>query len=321
MKGLLERAQKSFPGRLLKAFGEAKAGNYAAGLAFNAFMSMFPLILGLLAIIGLVVRDPHLLERVQSVVISVFPSDAHDALTSTLHGASQHSGLLGIISILGLVWSGSRLFANLEFALGEMYGVEQRKFLRQLLMTMAMMGIFVVALAVSVILNGAAGLTPLSTILAPVVGAVVMIVFMTIIYRVVPNRSFELKEVLKGAILAGVLIEIVTLVFPIYSRLMHGFNTYGAAFSLFFLLATWLFFVSEFILLGAVLNRMVAGAPQEGGLAEDAAVKGSETRGSEAAERQRRVGEGEDPDGAKSEAGGDSERSRAGATVGTNTKE
>ncbi|MDQ6898022.1 MAG: YihY/virulence factor BrkB family protein [Candidatus Dormibacteraeota bacterium] len=292
MKGLLERAQKSFPGRLLKAFGEAKGGNYAAGLAFNAFMSMFPLILGILAIIGLVVRDPHMLERVQSVVLSVFPDDARKPLGDTLKGASQHSGLLGIISLLGLVWSGSRLFANLEFALGEMYGVEQRKFLRQLLMTMAMMGIFVVALAVSVVLNGAAGLTPLSTILAPVVGAVVMVVFMTIIYRVVPNRSFELKEVLKGAILAGVLIEMVTLVFPIYSRLMHGFSTYGAAFSLFFLLATWLFFVSQFILLGAVLNRMVAGAPQEGGLAEDTAAEGLETRGSKAAERHGRVAEG-----------------------------
>ncbi|MBJ7603111.1 MAG: YihY/virulence factor BrkB family protein [Candidatus Dormibacteraeota bacterium] len=315
MKSLLERAQKSFPGRLLKAFGEAKGGNYAAGLAFNAFMSMFPLMLGILAIIGLVVRDPHLLERVQSVVIGVFPSDAHDALTSTLKGASQHSGLLGIISILGLIWSGSRLFANLEFALGEMYGVEQRKFLRQLLMTMAMMGIFVVALSVSVVLNGAAGLTPLSTILAPIVGAVVMIVFMTIIYRVVPNRSFELKEVLKGAILAGVLIELITLVFPIYSHLMHGFSTYGAAFSLFFLLATWLFFVSEFILLGAVLNRMVAGAPQEGGLVEDAAANDTETRGSEAAERQRSGGEGEEA--AKPEAGDDSDRSRAGAAVAT----
>ncbi len=290
MKGLLERWQTSFPGRLLKAYGEAKAGNYATGLAFRAFLSMFPLILGLLAVVGLVVRDPSMLERVQSVVLGVFPDDARSALGKTLAGASKHSGLLGVISILGLVWSGSRLFADLEFALGEMYGVEQRKFLRQLLMTMAMMGIFVVALVVSVILNGAAGLTPLATFLAPLVGALVMIFFMTIIYRVVPNRSFELKEVLKGAILAGVLIEIVTLAFPIYSRLMHGFSTYGAAFSLFFLLATWLLFVSQFILLGAVLNRMVAGEPRAAGVAEDPAAEKTDTRGSEAAERQRTAG-------------------------------
>jgi hypothetical protein len=34
MKALVERAKSSFPGRLLTAFGEGKAGNYAAGLAF-----------------------------------------------------------------------------------------------------------------------------------------------------------------------------------------------------------------------------------------------------------------------------------------------
>jgi hypothetical protein len=41
MRALLERLKNSFPGRLAKAYGESKAGNYAAGLAFNAFMTRF----------------------------------------------------------------------------------------------------------------------------------------------------------------------------------------------------------------------------------------------------------------------------------------
>jgi len=49
--GLVARLKRSYPLRLGRAYGQSHAGNYAAGLAFNAFMSMFPLILGLLAIL------------------------------------------------------------------------------------------------------------------------------------------------------------------------------------------------------------------------------------------------------------------------------
>jgi hypothetical protein len=37
MKAFLGRLKESFPGRLGKAYGEAKAGNYAAALAFQGW--------------------------------------------------------------------------------------------------------------------------------------------------------------------------------------------------------------------------------------------------------------------------------------------
>ena len=57
-----------------------------------------------------------------------------------------------------------------------------------------------------------------------------------LIYWVVPNRPQHWRDVWPGALLCGVLIEILTLAWPIYTRLMHGFNTYGQTFGLFFLL-------------------------------------------------------------------------------------
>ena len=64
---------------------------------------------------------------------------------------------------------------------------------------------------------------------------------------------------LAGAALAGLLIELVTLLFPLYAKLAHGFDTYGQSLALFFLLATWLAFLSQFILIGAVWNRVRLG--------------------------------------------------------------
>ena len=63
--------------------------------------------------------------------MAFFPSDAHTELTKLFVGVQQHSGLLGIVSILGLVWSGSSLFTGMEFSLGHVIGVPQRNFLRQ----------------------------------------------------------------------------------------------------------------------------------------------------------------------------------------------
>jgi HAMP domain-containing protein len=55
-------------------------------------------------------------------------------------------------------------------------------------------------------------------------------------------------------------------VFPLYARFAGGFNSYGAQFGLFFLLATWLYLLSELMLLGAVYNRFRLGQPATKGL-------------------------------------------------------
>jgi len=70
---LVERAQKTLPARVLVAYGESQAGNYALALAFAGFMSMFPMILGALSLIGLAIRDPATEVHFQSVVVQAFP--------------------------------------------------------------------------------------------------------------------------------------------------------------------------------------------------------------------------------------------------------
>jgi uncharacterized BrkB/YihY/UPF0761 family membrane protein len=58
VKSIAGRVARTYPGRLARAYAASQAGNYAAGLAFTAFVSMFPLILGLLAILGLATDAP-----------------------------------------------------------------------------------------------------------------------------------------------------------------------------------------------------------------------------------------------------------------------
>lgn len=263
---MIPRIRDSLPVRVLQAFGASQASNYASALAFNTLLAMFPLMLGILAIIGLSIRDPAAESRFQLLIIATFPSTAQPELIRTLHGVKDSAGLLGIISIGGLIWSGSGIFATMEFAFAQIFGITQRDPVRQKLMGFVMMIALVAAVGVTVGANALAGLLPAAWLLSFVIGAAAMVALLVLLYRLVPNRTYTLREVLPGALLAGVLIEVLALGFPLYEHIAGGFNTYGAQFALFFVLAAWFYLLSNLVLLGAVYNKFRAGAPQKKGL-------------------------------------------------------
>lgn len=266
IRPLFQRLTGTLPARVLTAYGESRASNYALALAFAGFMSMFPLILGALSIIGLAIRDPDTGQRFQSLVLQVFPGSAQPELQQALQGVKQSAGWLGLLSIAGFLWSASSIFATLEFAFTEIFGTRQRDMVRQRLMGMVMMVVLVAAIVANVAVNALAAFLPYAWITSLLAGASVMVALLVALYRFVPNRTFAVRDVLPGALLSGVLIEVLSLAFPLYARIAHSFNTYGAQFALFFLLATWFYFLSQLVLLGAVFNRFRLGAPSTLGL-------------------------------------------------------
>jgi membrane protein len=251
------------------AYGQSQASNFALALAFASFMAMFPIMLGTLSLIGLAIRDPQTEAHFQSLIVQVFPASAQPELEKGLRGVRQSAGWFGIISLGGLVWSASSIFSTMEFALTEIFGSRQRDMLRQRLMGLVMMLLLVAAIVLTVLINAATAffqLAWISTIIGFVAGAAVMIALLVALYRFVPNRTFRVRDVLPGAVLAGVGIELVSLAFPLYARIAGGFNTYGAQFALFFLLATWFYLLSQLVLLGAVYNKFQLGEPATKGI-------------------------------------------------------
>jgi membrane protein len=266
VQSVVKRAHGTLPARVLAAYGDSQASNYALALAFAGFMAMFPMILGALSIIGLAIRDPRTEAHFQLLVLQVFPGSAQPELQRALQGVKASAGWLGLVSLGGLVWSASSIFATMEFALTQIFGTRQRDMLRQRLMGLIMMLILVAAIVVTVAVNVVAGFFPYAGVISFAVGSVVMIGLLIALYRFVPNRTFGVRDVLPGALLAGVLIEVLSLAFPVYARIAGGFNTYGAQFALFFLLATWFYLLSQLLLLGAVFNRFRLGDPSHRGM-------------------------------------------------------
>ncbi|MDQ6773408.1 MAG: YihY/virulence factor BrkB family protein [Candidatus Dormibacteraeota bacterium] len=247
------------PIRVLLIYRDSAGGDYAASLAFYALVTMFPIFLGLLTLLGLVSRNEDLDLRLQAQIVDTFPLgvqlEVQGALVSLRKGAAAY----GLIAIAWLLWSGTGYFAHLELGMNRIYVAPNRSFWKQRLMGVGMICSLSTSIAV-----GAAGSWVLGTLLGlSVLGFVANWLILTALllsmYHVVPNRRLGLHESWPGAVLASTAIQVLNLGFPIYLRLTHNFNAFGRGLLFFLVLVTWLYLVSQVLLLGAVLNRLQVG--------------------------------------------------------------
>jgi len=258
------RLRRTLLGRVVEAYLTEGMSNYASGLAFNAFLTLFPIVLGLAALAGLFFRGSWFYNETEYVLLNAFPIDAQQQIRRTLEGAANHAGELGLLSVLALVWAGTGLFGSLEFAINRVYGFPGRNPFRQRLVGLRLIAAFVLAIVLMVALNTAISfldvpIFSLSTYLGALAGWLVIAFLMVAIYRLAPAHPLPLRDVLPGALLAGALVELITLAFPLINVATSRYSTYAKAFSFVFLLTTWLYLLSSLILLGAVLNRLLAG--------------------------------------------------------------
>jgi membrane protein len=247
------------PVRVLLIYRDTKAGDYAAGLAFHALLTMFPIFLGLLTLIGLISRSEDLDLRVQEAIVSSFPLGMQVEVQSALLALQRSAGTYGLVAVAWLLWSGTGYFAHLEWAINRIYIAQNRSFFKQRLMGLGMICSLSTSIAAGVI--GTWIFTQIHGLafLGFFVNWFVLAVLLWSMYLVVPNRRVSLHESWPGALLASLLIQVLNLAFPIYIRLTHNFNAFGRGLLLFLVLVSWLYLVSQLLLLGAVLNRLQLG--------------------------------------------------------------
>jgi len=276
------RLRRGVLGRLLQRYLDDGLPNWAAAVAYHTLVSMFPLLLALTTLLGLVLHDERRLGAVVGGVVRIFPPEAADPLLATLQGTRENAGLLGLLSVVGLIYGGSALFGSLEEVLNRIYRVANRGFLQQKIMATGMLLLFAVLLllvlaaaSVAEMLTGVSrhvvadwqGWLPwlpalvdfgeLAGRLASGLSLGGAFLLFLLVYWVVPNRSFTIAQLWPGAALAAVLFVAITELFPLYLVYFGHFNRYGTAFTLLLLLLAWFYFLAHIMLLGATLNAFV----------------------------------------------------------------
>lgn len=259
----------SLPVRVVKRFLGDHGPNYAVLIAWNLLFSLFPIILALAAIGGAILAHAGVSEtQIEATVIRLIPSGAGGpAMAEAVHGVERHSGLLGIIAVIGFLWSASGLFGTLEFVCSQVYRISTRGFIQQKLMAMVMMLIFIVLAGAGVASSAAyaflanlpfgselVGKHGPSLGLQVVIGLVSGFVLFYLIYTIVPNARIRPRHALPGALFTAIAFELLVQLFPLYLHFDKGANQYGSTFAALFVILTFFYFLSLIMVLGLEIN-------------------------------------------------------------------
>lgn len=271
MNIFLERFYRTPVGQFAAAWSELRAGEGAVLIAWQLLFSLFPLVVGMLSIAGLVLRNPERQAALAASISNQFPEQAGDLL-GFITETRDLGGIFGIISVLGLLWSGSNLFGVMAVVFDRFYGATDRTFVAGKLVSFVMMAVYAVLVSVSVastsvtgfVVGLSEGVLPFEIpnfayLLGWIVSLASAILMFLVLYRVVPNARIRLWHVWKGAVVAGVLFVALTQIFPLYLHLLGGGFAAYKALGVFLLLMTWFYFLGMILCLGALLNAVASG--------------------------------------------------------------
>ena len=256
-----------------RAWGEAKDDQVpllAAGVAFKAFLAIFPALTAAFLIWGIFGNTQNITDQING--ISAIPEAARQLVTDqvkTVATGKSTAGITAVVAVLLALWSASSGVENLMAATNTAYDEkETRGFLKRkgtaLVLTIGAIVFMLLAIAfigvVPVLIDalGASGAVSLVVnVLRWVLLLGLILLALGVVYRVAPDRdSPRVKWVSVGAGVATVLWLIVSAGFSIYvstaGQSSYAKN-YGSMAGVVVLLM-WLWLTSYAILLGAEVN-------------------------------------------------------------------
>jgi membrane protein len=297
-----------------RGWKEAKADQVpllAAGVAFYAFLAIFPGLIAVVSIYGLF-ADPATIANQLNSLTTALPEEASKVITDQVSALSSRRQTLGvglILSVLIALWSASAGISNLLTAINVAYDEEEKRgFVKKRLMSL---GLTLGAIVFMVIILGLVAVLPplLRSVFGTgalrwvlqIIGWLVMVVLvaaaLAILYRLGPDRDApRMRWVSVGAVVATVIWLVASIGFSIYTSTFGNYaKTYGV-FAGIVVLLFWLWLTMYAILLGAEINaeteqQTVADTTkgQEEPLGERGAVKADSIPGGdpEAPQRER----------------------------------
>jgi membrane protein len=256
-----------------RAWAENNADNMpiiGGGVAFFGFLSVFPALIAMVSIYGLV-ASPETVARQVADLSAQLPQDAAELVGQQLNDIVTNSGgalTFGLVtSVLAALWSASGGVGNLVTAVNLAYDeVETRGFVKRKAISLgltlgAILFVLITFTLVAVVPNvlDLLPLGPLGTVLAQVVRWVLLLgIFagsLAVLYRVAPDRDApQLRWVSLGAVVVTVIWALVSLGFSLYVNNFGSYDqTYGAIAGV-IVLMLWLYLTCYLILLGAEIN-------------------------------------------------------------------
>ncbi|WP_137284725.1 YhjD/YihY/BrkB family envelope integrity protein [Halorussus salinisoli] len=269
--GTVSRA-RGFVKRVYSDFSEKNVTFMAAGIAYNAFVSLAPMLLLLLLVVS--AFGGGLEGRIVAVAGNWLPGPIANVVQQIFEGESSAAGA-SVVGLVVLVWGTLKIFRGLDTAFSEIYETENKNsFVDQLKDGLVVLVALVVAIVSTIGLTVAfsrfSDTIPFLGILTPLVlVAGLVLAFYPMYYRF-PDTDVGLDDVLPGVVFAAVGWAALQGLFQVYLTFKDPGS--GSFFGSVVLVVTYLYFSGLVLLLGAVINAVIGehSSGQPGGVGRGA---------------------------------------------------
>lgn len=249
---------------IYKAFDD-RAPYLAALVTYYAFVSLFPLLLLFVSVMGFILQsDPHLRQSVVNSAVDNLPG-----IGNTLRQNIQTfkgSGVGIALGLVGLGYGGLGAMQASQYAFNQMYAVPRyeqpnpvRSRVRSLRLLLLLGTAIIISTGINVLVSNAhtfsAGLgTPL-TMVGYAVDLLINIVLFSIAYQVLTAIDLRLRDVLVGGLITAVGWQLLQAFGSRYvvHEARHGDALYGV-FGVVLATVAWLYLVALVVMLSAEVN-------------------------------------------------------------------
>lgn len=243
----------------------------AAGIAFNMAISLVPMILVLLFVLGYVLEPDQVAEQLrvwldQFIVSPGSQAEIIELVRDQISSIVANRGIAGVLGFIGLTWTASALASSIRVAVNQILRCREVKFFLIYkaydILTIALLGLLVFAsIVVGPLLQILAGINERLTEAIPIdnidwflsegISFGVAAILFFVIFRFTPYQRQPYVVIISGTIVSAALWMLARLVFGIYLEEFRTFSRVYGAYAFLAAGAFWIYYTALVFLIGA----------------------------------------------------------------------
>jgi YihY family inner membrane protein len=249
---------------VVKKFGDDNGGVLVSSLAYSAFVSMFPLLLVLVTVLGLIASvDPSFRAAALSAVAGQVPLIGR-TLTENVHELKRASVIGLIVGLVGLIWGSAGLAQSGLFTMEQVWnlpgparpGYAQRLGRAGIFLCLLGGGVIVTTLLASLDTYWHKALV--LVVLAEAAAAACNVGMYVGTFRVLTPKGVPTGKLLAGAITGGILYTLLQVLGTyLVHHYLHSDSVYGVFATVLGLIA-WIYLAVEVTVYSAEINVVLA---------------------------------------------------------------
>jgi YihY family inner membrane protein len=254
----------SFALGVVKKFGDDNAGNLAVQVTYAMFVTLFPLLLLLVTILGIVLADdPSDRVRVLHSALGQFPIIGQQ-LGHNIHALKRSSVFGLVVGILGLVYGSTGLAQAGLFSMEQIWNIPAAG-RPSFLVRMTRAGIFLIVLAVGLIITTAlAGFGTFGKhnfwlgVLGEILAAIVNVALYLAAFRTLTPKQVATQWLIPGVITGGIAWTILQAAGSyVVGHDLKGSSALYGLFGLVLGLIAWIYLAAEITIYAAEINTVL----------------------------------------------------------------